>query len=64
MVTEWEITKMEVGNKIEIFKTWTKYNTCQQYEEGNPLLVVSFLISILTPLTIVFNVFMRDGTYH
>ena len=34
-VTEIEITKMEVGNKIEIFVTLTKYNTCQWREEGN-----------------------------
>ena len=32
-VTEWEITKTEVGNEMEIFIT-TKYNTCQQCEEG------------------------------
>ena len=33
-VTEWEITKMEVGNEMEVFITLTKYNTCQQHE-GN-----------------------------
>ena len=34
-VTEWEIAKTEVGNKMEIFITLTKYNTYQQREEGN-----------------------------
>ena len=27
-MTEWEITKMEVGNEIKIFITLTKHNTC------------------------------------
>ena len=47
-VTEWEISKIQVGNEIEIFITLTKYNTCQPCEEGKPLLVVYYLISILT----------------
>ena len=29
------MTKTEVGNEIEIFIASTKYNTCQQREEGN-----------------------------
>ena len=53
---------MGAGNKI--FITLTRYSTCQWREEGKPLLVVYSLISILTPtLTIVSNVFMRNGTY-
>ena len=40
---------MEVGNKMEIFITLTKYNPCQQYQEGKPLLVVYYLISTLHP---------------
>ena len=55
--------KTEVGNEIEIFITLKKYNTRQQDEEGKPLLIVYNLISILTPYTIVSNVFMRNGTY-
>ena len=35
-VTEWEITKTEVGNEMEIFITLNKYNTRQQREEGTP----------------------------
>ena len=35
MITEWEITKMEAGNEMEIFIALTKYNTCQWCEEGN-----------------------------
>ena len=31
---------------MEIFITLTKYNTCQRREEGNPLLVVNYLVSI------------------
>ena len=34
-VTGWEITKMKVGNEMEIFITLTKYNMCQEHEEGN-----------------------------
>ena len=40
---------MEVENEMEIFITLTKYNTPQQHEEGKPLLVVYYLISLLTP---------------
>ena len=40
-VIEWEITKTEVGNEMEIFITLTKYNTYQWREEGNPLLMVT-----------------------
>ena len=40
---------MEVGNEIEIFITLTKYNTCQQLEEGKPLQVVYYLVSALPP---------------
>ena len=55
---------MEVGNEMEIFITLTKYNTHQQREEVNPLLIVYYLISIFTLLTIVSNVSMRrNGTY-
>ena len=32
---------MEVGNEMGIFITLTKYNTCQQREEGKPLLVMT-----------------------
>ena len=32
---------------MEIFITLTKYNTHQRFEEGKPLLVVYYLISIL-----------------
>ena len=53
----------EVGNEMEIFITLTKYNNRQWREKGKPLLVAYYLISILTPLTTVFNVFMRNGTY-
>ena len=38
---------MEVGNEMEILITLTKCNTCQRREEGNPLLVVNYLVSIL-----------------
>ena len=31
---------------MEIFITLTKYNTRQQHEEGKPLLVVYYLISL------------------
>ena len=48
---------------MEIFIIFTKYNTRQRREEGKPLLVVYNLVSILTPLTIVSNVFMRNETY-
>ena len=48
-VTEWEITKTEVGNEMEIFIPLTNYNTHQQGEEGKPLLMVYYLISIFTP---------------
>ena len=62
-VTEWEITKMKVGNEMEIFIILTKYNTCQRQEEGKQLLVVYYLISIsTTSLTTVSNIFMRNGT--
>ena len=40
-LTEWEITKTEVGNKTEIFIILTKYNTCQRREEGKQLLVMT-----------------------
>ena len=54
---------MEVGNEMEIFITLMIYNTRQQREEGKPLLVVYYLISILTPpLTTVSNIFIRQGT--
>ena len=55
---------MEVGNEMEIFIALTKYYTCLQRKEGNPQLVVPYLITKFhTPLTIVSNVFMRNGTY-
>ena len=41
------MTKTQVGNKMEIFIT--KYNTGQWHEEGNPLLVVNNLVSLLPP---------------
>ena len=47
---------------MEIFITLTKYNTCQQREEGNPLLMVTTRY-IFTHFTIASNVFMRIGTY-
>ena len=48
-IAEWEITKTEVGNEVEIFIILTKYNTQQQHEEGKPMLVVSTLVSQITP---------------
>ena len=39
--TKWEITKIKVGNEMEIFITLTKYNTHQWHEEGKPLQVVT-----------------------
>ena len=54
---------MEVRNEMDTFITLTKYNTCEQHEEGKQLLVVYYLISVLTVLTIVSNIFMRNGTY-
>ena len=42
-----KITKTEVGNLMEIFITSAKYNSHQQHEERNPLLMVNFLASIL-----------------
>ena len=41
---------------MEIFITLTKYNTCQWCEEGKPLLVVYYLISMLTSLTMMSNI--------
>ena len=40
--------KTEVGNEMEIFITLTKYNTRRWCGEGNPLLVVNYLVSIFT----------------
>ena len=57
------MTKTEVGNEMEIFITLTKCNTPQRHEECKPLPVVYNLISILTPHTIVSNLFMRNRTY-
>ena len=54
---------MEVGNRMKSFITLTKYNTCQQREEGNPQFVVNYLVSILPSLTMVSSVFMRIETY-
>ena len=48
---------------MEIFITLTKFNTCQEWEEGKLMLVVYYLINILTLLTIVSNVFMRNEIY-
>ena len=65
-VTEWEITKTKVGNKIEIFMNLKKYNNRQRREEIKPQLLMYYLIRRLTPppaLTIMSNVFMRNGTY-
>ena len=50
---------MDVGKEMEIFITLTKYNIHQWCEEGKPLLMFSQHIY----LTIVFNIFMRNGTY-
>ena len=41
VVTEWVITKTEVGKEMEIFITLIKYNTRLQRGEDNPLLVVT-----------------------
>ena len=60
---EWEIAKMEIGNEMEIFITLTKYNIHQQREEGKPLLAVYNWVSILSPLSILSNVFMGIETY-
>ena len=49
---------------MEIFITLSKYNTRRQREEGNPDLVVNYLVNILpTPIITVSNVFMMIGTY-
>ena len=48
---------------MEIFISLTKYNTRQRSEEGKQLQVVYYLISILTHLIIVSNVFMKNGSY-
>ena len=48
---------MEVGNEMEIFITRTKYNTCQRHEEGNQLLVVNYLVSILPPYNSVQHIY-------
>ena len=48
---------------MKIFITLTKLNTPQRRDEGKPLLAVNYLISIPTLLTIVSNVFIRNGTY-
>ena len=40
---------MDTENEMEIFITLTKYNTCQRCEDGKPLQVMYYLISILTP---------------
>ena len=40
---------MKVGNEIEIFITVTKYNTSPWCEEGNLLLMLNYLVSILHP---------------
>ena len=61
--TDWEITETEVGNEMKIFITLTKYNTHQQCEEGNPMLMGKYLASLLPHLTTVSNIFMRNGTY-
>ena len=55
---------MEVGNEMETFIKLTKYNTRQWHEEGNPPLVMNYLVSLLLPLIIVSNIFMRLETYH
>ena len=54
---------MEAGNEMEISITLTKYKTRQRCEESKPLLVVCYLISTLTLLTIGSNIFMRNGIY-
>ena len=48
---------------MEIFITLTKYNSSQWYKEDKPLLAVYYLINILSPLTIVSNLFMKNGIY-
>ena len=48
---------------MKIFITLTKHNTHQQREEGNPLLVVNDLVSMLSHLTIVSNVFTSSWIY-
>ena len=40
-ISEWKITKTNVGNEMEIFIRLTKYNTHQWRGEGNPLLMVT-----------------------
>ena len=47
---------------MEIFITLTKYNTHQRPGGSKPPLVANYLVSILPPLAIVSNVFMRIGT--
>ena len=46
-ITEWKITKREIGNEMEIFIALTKYNTCLLREEGNRCLW--WLLSIFSP---------------
>ena len=55
--------KTAVGNEVAIFLTLTKSNTSRRREEGKPLLMVFDLMSILTLLIVVTNVFVSNGTY-
>ena len=44
-ITEWEITKTEVGNKMEIFIALRKYHTRQQLRTAHG----DYLVSKITP---------------
>ena len=62
-VTEWEIAKTGIGNEMEIFITLTKYNTRQRCEEGNHCSWWRLCTFLPPPLTIVSNLFIRNGTH-
>ena len=54
---------MDVGNEMEIFITLTKYNTRQQRREEDKPLPETTTLLVNPPLTIMFNVYVRNGTY-
>ena len=56
------MTKTEVINEMEIFITLNKYKTHQSVKKVHTARS-DYLVSKLFSLTIVSNVFMRDGTY-
>ena len=54
---------MEFENEMEIFITLTKYNTCLWRGEGNHCSWWLLSQHTYAPLTIVSNIFMRNGVY-